>query len=320
MHLAPGHPEELIGAPCPASWHCRGDAPQREEELLWLLIEWRDGEPEPAHFFLVSLPGPRTKKQLIRLVMQRWGTERVYEDLKRSWAWTMMKATASPVGIPRLGALCCDAFIVAERARRHPARGRHPQREELHFAPPRLSSDDCSPGKCASRPGYWKMLGWGLLGGLMGNGTIILPGQLHSPLPAPRLAAAPLGVLAGRPYCADERFVPERHLPAGFLWVRAGAHADAPPLRPDLGASDLGLSARVHAYILGVPKRPAKPGVVIRGQPPAGRGPVPCASAQHGPSALFCRGLRLTYLARVARICGSAAAPRSSPSRMPSAS
>ena len=56
--------------------------PQGEQEPRWLLIEWRDGEPEPANSFLISLPGFRTKKQLIRWVMQHWRTERVYEDLK----------------------------------------------------------------------------------------------------------------------------------------------------------------------------------------------------------------------------------------------
>jgi SRSO17 transposase len=29
--------------------------PQREQEPLCLLIEWRDGEPEPANYFLISL-------------------------------------------------------------------------------------------------------------------------------------------------------------------------------------------------------------------------------------------------------------------------
>jgi len=38
--------------------------------------------PEPANYVRVSVPGRITKKQLIRLVMRRWRTERVYEDLK----------------------------------------------------------------------------------------------------------------------------------------------------------------------------------------------------------------------------------------------
>jgi SRSO17 transposase len=42
-------------------------AEQREE--LWLLVEWRDGEAEPANHFLSSLPKRWTKKQLIRIVM-----------------------------------------------------------------------------------------------------------------------------------------------------------------------------------------------------------------------------------------------------------
>jgi SRSO17 transposase len=38
----------------------------------WLLIEWRDGEPEPANYSLSTLPERLTKRQLIRIVMQRW--------------------------------------------------------------------------------------------------------------------------------------------------------------------------------------------------------------------------------------------------------
>jgi SRSO17 transposase len=38
-----------------------GTSPPDEREALWLLIEWREGEPEPANYFLSSLPGPMTK-------------------------------------------------------------------------------------------------------------------------------------------------------------------------------------------------------------------------------------------------------------------
>jgi hypothetical protein len=71
VYLASGHPGRLVGALRPALRRVvAASVPQREQEPLWLLIEWRDGEPEPANCFLVSLPGPRTKKQLIRWVMQ----------------------------------------------------------------------------------------------------------------------------------------------------------------------------------------------------------------------------------------------------------
>lgn len=107
--------------------------PKREQEPLWLLIEWRDGEPQPANYFLISLPGRPTKKQLIRLVMQRWRTERVYEDLKGELGLDHYEGRRFPGWHHHVSvALCCYAFIVAERVRRFPpsARGAaqaHPQ-------------------------------------------------------------------------------------------------------------------------------------------------------------------------------------------------
>ncbi|MBZ4423388.1 IS701 family transposase [Myxococcus sp. RHST-1-4] len=99
--------------------------PQREQEPLWLLIEWRDGEPEPANYFLVSLPKRRTKKQLIRLVMQRWRTERVYEDLKGELGLDHYEGRRFPGWHHHVSvALCCYAFLVAERARRFPPSAR----------------------------------------------------------------------------------------------------------------------------------------------------------------------------------------------------
>jgi SRSO17 transposase len=99
--------------------------PQHEQEPLGLLIEWRDDEPEPAHFFLVSLPGLKTKKQLIRLVMQRWRTERVYEDLKGELGLDHYEGRRFPGWHHHVSvALCCYAFIVAERARRFPPSAR----------------------------------------------------------------------------------------------------------------------------------------------------------------------------------------------------
>src|SRR5207302_3380848 len=54
-----------------------------DEEQATLLIEWRDREPEPANYFFVSMAKiPAATKQLVRLVMQRWRTERAYQDLK----------------------------------------------------------------------------------------------------------------------------------------------------------------------------------------------------------------------------------------------
>ncbi|SEN38875.1 SRSO17 transposase [Stigmatella aurantiaca] len=99
--------------------------PQSEQEPLWLLIEWRDGEPEPANYFLISLPGHRTQKQLVRLVMQRWRTERVYEDLKGELGLDHYEGRRFPGWHHHVSvALCCYAFIVAERVRHFPPSAR----------------------------------------------------------------------------------------------------------------------------------------------------------------------------------------------------
>jgi SRSO17 transposase len=99
--------------------------PERQQEPLWLLIEWREGEPEPANFFLISLPGRTTKRQLIRLVMQRWRTERVYEDLKGELGLDHYEGRRFPGWHHHVSvALCCYAFIVAERVRRFPPSAR----------------------------------------------------------------------------------------------------------------------------------------------------------------------------------------------------
>jgi len=52
----------------------------RAEE--WLLIEWPEGEAEPTHYWLSTLPHEISFKQLVTNAMGRWMIERDYEDLK----------------------------------------------------------------------------------------------------------------------------------------------------------------------------------------------------------------------------------------------
>ena len=93
----------------------------------WLLIEWRDDEPEPANYFLSTLPEKMTKKQLIRVVMQRWRTERIYEDLKGELGLDHFEGRRFPGWHHHVSvALCCYAFIIAERVRRFPPSARRP--------------------------------------------------------------------------------------------------------------------------------------------------------------------------------------------------
>jgi len=98
----------------PAGVHAECDA-------QWLLIEWRDGEKEPANYFLSTLPEHIDKRELIRIVMQRWRTERVYEDLKGELGIDHFEGRRFPGWHHHVSiALCCYAFVVAERVRRFP--------------------------------------------------------------------------------------------------------------------------------------------------------------------------------------------------------
>ncbi len=92
-----------------------------QREPLWLLIEWRDGESEPANYFFSSLPTHASKKQLVRLIMQRWRTERAYQDLKDELGLDHYEGRRFPGWHHHVSVvLCCYAFIVAERARHFP--------------------------------------------------------------------------------------------------------------------------------------------------------------------------------------------------------
>jgi SRSO17 transposase len=99
--------------------------PPETREELWLLIEWRDGEAEPANYFLSSLPKRMTKKQLIRIVMQRWRTERIYEDLKGELGFDHFEGRSFPGWHHHVSVvLCCYAFVIAERVRHFPPSAR----------------------------------------------------------------------------------------------------------------------------------------------------------------------------------------------------
>lgn len=90
-----------------------------EREPVWLLIEWRDGEPAPANYFFCSLPADRmTRKKLVRIVMQRWRIERSYQDLKGELGLDHYEGRRYPGWHHHVSVvLACYAFVVAERSR-----------------------------------------------------------------------------------------------------------------------------------------------------------------------------------------------------------
>jgi SRSO17 transposase len=92
-----------------------------DREPLWLMIEWLDGEERPTKFVLTSLPRRMSKKQIVRIVKERWRTERAYEDLKGELGLDHFEGRSFPGWNHHVSVvLCCYAFIVAERSRHFP--------------------------------------------------------------------------------------------------------------------------------------------------------------------------------------------------------
>lgn len=110
--------------------HDDGWDPAHREDL-WLLIEWPDDEREPINYTLSSLPRTVSKKQLVRLVKERYRTERVYEDLKGELGFDHYEGRRFPGWHHHISVvLCCFAFIVAERVRRFPPSYRRQARRD----------------------------------------------------------------------------------------------------------------------------------------------------------------------------------------------
>jgi len=95
------------------------DAAERED--LWLLIEWPDDERAPTKYTLSSLPRTVSAKRLVRIVKERYRTERMYEDIKGELGFDHYEGRRFPGWHHHVSVvLCCFAFIVAERVRRFP--------------------------------------------------------------------------------------------------------------------------------------------------------------------------------------------------------
>jgi SRSO17 transposase len=100
-----------------------------EREDVWLLIEWPEDEPEPTKYFLTTMAPNITKKQLVRMVKERYRTEQVYQECKGELGLDHYEGRRFSGWHHHVSvALCCYAFVVAERGRLFPpstARPRH---------------------------------------------------------------------------------------------------------------------------------------------------------------------------------------------------
>jgi SRSO17 transposase len=108
--------------------HTAGGA---DDEEVWLLIEWPANELVPSKFWLATLPKNTTRKQLVRLVKERYRTERVYEDLKGELGLDHFEGRTFRGWHHHVTvALSCFAFIVAERVRRFSPRCRPQENDD----------------------------------------------------------------------------------------------------------------------------------------------------------------------------------------------
>lgn len=91
--------------------------PLTDREPQWLLMEWRDGEAQPGHFYLLTLPASATRKEMVRTVKERYRTERAYEDLKGELGLDHFEGRRFGGWHHHVSvALACYAFITAERS------------------------------------------------------------------------------------------------------------------------------------------------------------------------------------------------------------
>lgn len=98
-------------------------------ERLWLVAEWPEDEEKPQKFMLTTLPRRMSKKQIVRLLKERWRTERMYQDLKGELGLDHFEGRSFTGWHHHVSVvLCCYAFVVAERVRAFPPSARRTRR------------------------------------------------------------------------------------------------------------------------------------------------------------------------------------------------
>jgi SRSO17 transposase len=88
-------------------------------------MEWPDGEAEPKKFALTTLPRRMSKKQIIRILKERWRTEDAYHELKEELGLDHFEGRSFTGWHHHISVvLSCYAFIVTERMRHFPPSAR----------------------------------------------------------------------------------------------------------------------------------------------------------------------------------------------------
>lgn len=86
----------------------------------WLLVEWPEGDAEPAKYWLSTAPADATLGQLVCVAKMRWRIERDYEDLKQEFGLSHYEGR-SWTGFHHHVTLCIAAYalLMYRRLRHH---------------------------------------------------------------------------------------------------------------------------------------------------------------------------------------------------------
>jgi SRSO17 transposase len=107
-----------------------------DRDAIWLVIEWPPQEQGCVKYYLTTLPRRMSHKAIVRIIKERWRTERMYEDLKGELGLDHFEGRCFAGWHHHVSVvLCCYAFIIAEKVRAFPpSAGRQTRNRTLSVA------------------------------------------------------------------------------------------------------------------------------------------------------------------------------------------
>jgi SRSO17 transposase len=109
------------------------DIEMKHREDVWLVAEFRKNETK---YYFCTLPTSTTHSELVRVIKERYRTEQVYLELKGELGLDHYEGRRFPGWHHHVTvALCCYAFLVAERARGFPPSANRNRRKSLSRSP-----------------------------------------------------------------------------------------------------------------------------------------------------------------------------------------
>jgi SRSO17 transposase len=117
------------------------DSTSQGREEVWLVMEWPEGDAAKPKFILTTLRRRMSKKEIVRILKERWRTEQAYAEMKGELGLDHFEGRSYRGWHHHVSVvISCYAFVVAERRRLSPPRVGRPQlvrtaaRRERHFA------------------------------------------------------------------------------------------------------------------------------------------------------------------------------------------